>query len=165
MDLFNPQRPAILHPPAVLDSVFGESDPYAGRRIAALDVEPDHQIAADGHAGVVTRIIVGINRTEIVAVARIIDQGVHLILRNIQGEDRRAVGGEIPIGSRLVDERLPPNAILKTAGLRVGRLKIVVVNRHPQLVLNSRRLSLDAAIDVDVAVDNLNGLVRQRSGV
>ena len=50
--------------------------------------------------------------------------------------------------------------VIEEGLLRTYRLVIIVVYGHPQLILDFRGFPADLSVDVDVAVDYLNGICR-----
>ncbi len=60
-----------------------------------------------------------------------------------------------------IPERLAPAVIVEQALPGPNGLIIVVVDGHPQFVLNFRRLSGDLPVDIDVAIDYLHPFARK----
>lgn len=82
---------------------------------------------------------------------------MQLPIGGIESKDRRRIRGNLPAGIVGILEGLLPSVAVKGRLIGLDGLIVVVINRHPEFVLDLGGLSADLAVDINIAVNYFYG--------
>jgi hypothetical protein len=103
---------------------------------------------------VVAHVIVCIGGVKVVAYGSVVCKCIYEVFGGIKPKNRRVVWVVgYPAGAIDIFKRLLPGVSVECGFRWSGGLIVIVVNGHPQFILNFRGLSADSTVYVNVTID------------
>ncbi len=160
-DGFDGHKAGFIDPGLVVIAVLAQACADAALRLAEGRIKSHEQVATKRHILVIGDTVVSVGRPEIVSDGGVIGEVIYIFRGAIKLKDDGTIFADLPFGTDEVGKGLSPGLLVKRVLIGPDGLIIIVVNRHPQFVLDLWRFSGDLAVNVNVAVDNLDAFLGQ----